>query len=509
MIHVLYAEDDQVIASLVGSCFSRFGAKAVLQVVPTGQACLDRMAKGGVDVLLLDLELPDINGLQILGQLAVRGDLTPVIMVSGRGQTDLAVKALRAGAIDCVDKGSPQFLQIVELVTRVHERRLAAAVSSPAAADRPEKYRVWLIEESAEVAAAIAGFFSKNAPQLELTVLATADHLNRRLREGVAADAVLIGDAPGGADPFDVLRKLRSAVPDLPVILLAARNDAEAAVAAFKLGARDYLLRTGDYLSQLVFSVSHALRRAELARHNAQLSRELAAVNRSLEAQVETRTAELRALSLRLLRVQEEERRHIAQELHDQIGQMLTGLKLQLEAAAREAQPAVRSRLEETLGLANDLLGRTRALTLQLRPRLLDDLGLQPAIEWHLELFQRQTGIAVAGEFSLPAGRLPGELETTIFRVVQEALTNVARHSACKSANVAIIAAESHILVEITDRGRGFPLDEVRAKSHSLGLAGMTERVQLAGGKIEIFSSPGQGTRVHASFLRPDPAPAP
>src|SRR5476649_399682 len=156
MIHVLYAEDDRVIASLVGSCFSRFGAKAVLQVVPTGQACLDRMAKGGVDVLLLDLELPDINGLQILGQLAVRGDLTPVIMVSGRGQTDLAVKALRAGAVDCVDKSSPQFLQIVELVTRVHERRLAAAVSSPAAADRPEKYRVWLIEESAEVAAAIA-----------------------------------------------------------------------------------------------------------------------------------------------------------------------------------------------------------------------------------------------------------------------------------------------------------------------------------------------------------------
>ena len=333
--------------------------------------------------------------------------------------------------------------------------------------------------------------------------------MDQRLRAGLVADAVLIGAPPGGADPFDLLRKLRSAIPDLPVILLVARNDADAAVAAFKLGARDYILRTGDYLSQVVFSVSHALRRAELARHNAHLTRELAAVNRSLEAQVETRTGELHALSLRLLRVQEEERRHIAQELHDQIGQMLTGLKLQLEAAALEAHPAVRSRLDEALGLAKDLLGRTRELTLQLRPRLLDDLGLQPAIEWHLELFQRQTGIAVAGDYSLPPGRLPSELETTIFRVVQEALTNVARHSGCTSANVTIMAAEAHILVEITDRGRGFDLEKVRARSHSLGLAGMSERVQLAGGKIEIFSNPGKGTRVHASFLLPDPVPPP
>jgi signal transduction histidine kinase len=279
-------------------------------------------------------------------------------------------------------------------------------------------------------------------------------------------------------------------------------------VAAFKLGAQDYILRTGEYLAEVVFSLSHGLRRTELARRNAQLSRELAAVNRSLEAQVETRTAELHALSLRLLRVQEDERRNIAQELHDQIGQMLTGLKLQLEAAAPEASPAVKDKLLDALGLARELLSRTRELTLQLRPRLLDDLGLQPALEWHLELFQRQTGIAAAGEFSLPAARLPGELETTIFRVVQEALTNVARHSGGASAHVTVVADETQILVEITDRGRGFELERVRAKSVSLGLAGMSERVILAGGKIELFSSPGKGTRVHASFPRPEAAPA-
>jgi signal transduction histidine kinase len=253
-----------------------------------------------------------------------------------------------------------------------------------------------------------------------------------------------------------------------------------------------------------VFSLSDGLRRTELARRNAQLSHELAAVNRSLEAQVETRTAELHALSLRLLRVQEDERREIARALHDQIGQMLTGLKLQLEAAAAEAKPDVQSRLLESLGLAKELLERTRSMTLQLRPRLLDDLGLQPALEWHLELFQRQTGIAVAGEFSLPPGRLPGELETTIFRVVQEALTNVARHSGSRAANVTVVADDSHILAEVTDRGKGFDLERARAESRSLGLAGMGERVTLAGGKLEVVASPGKGTRIHASFPRPD-----
>jgi signal transduction histidine kinase len=332
--------------------------------------------------------------------------------------------------------------------------------------------------------------------------------MDRRLKAGVVADAVLIGTPPAGDNPFDLLRKLRSQVADLPVILLTGRSDAEAAVAAFTLGAQDYILRTGDYLTQLVFSLNNGLRRTDLARRNAQLSRELAAINRSLEAQVETRTAELHALSLRLLRVQESERRQIAQELHDQIGQMLTGLKLQLEAAAVDAPPAIKGQLLETLVLAKDLLSRTRELTLQLRPRLLDDLGLQPALEWHLELFQRQTGITVAGEFSLPPGRFPTELETTIFRVIQEALTNVARHSGCTTANVTVMGEEAHILVEITDRGRGFDLEKGRAKSDSLGLAGMVERVTLAGGKIELFSSPGQGTRVHALFPRPDPVSA-
>ena len=196
--------------------------------------------------------------------------------------------------------------------------------------------------------------------------------------------------------------------------------------------------------------------------------------------------------------MQEDERRFLARELHDQFGQVLTGLKFQLESA-RRVLPADAA-LGEAFLLADELLRHVRTLTLQLRPHILDDLGLQPALEWHLNLFQRQTKIAVNAEYTLPDRRLPGELETTIFRIVQEALTNVARHSGSSAAHVTVAVDERHALVEITDRGRGFDLERVLAQHESVGLAGLVDRVNLAGGRAEIFSRVGQGTRVHAEF---------
>ena len=165
---------------------------------------------------------------------------------------------------------------------------------------------------------------------------------------------------------------------------------------------------------------------------------------------MQARTGELQALSLRLLRVAgEEERRAISRELHDHLGQLLTGLKFQLEAAQKAAPPALQGALTETLGTSDEMLRYLREMTQQLRPRVLDDLGLVPALEWHANLFTRQTGITVALDVSLPAKRLPGELETVVFRLVQEALTNVARHSGAKTATVTLTTGEGKLLVEI------------------------------------------------------------
>lgn len=499
MIRVLYADDDPNVAAVVRSYFEHFGPDCSLDVVPNGRVCLERMAQGGYDVLLLDLMMPEIDGLHVLGELASRGDPTPVVMVSGHGQNEMAVRALRAGAVDCVDKSTPQFLQVVDIVKRVHAQRQARGVR-PAAPRADARFRVLLAEGSLAVRGSIEQFFRSNAPKFELATAPTPAAFEKFLADGAPADAVIIGPNPGTPSPLDLLRLLHSRVGGRPAVLLSARNDGETAIAAFKLGAQDYILQTQGYLAELVFSLGSILRQADIERQNARLTAELAELNRSLEAQVQKRTAELRELSTRLLRIQEDERRAIARELHDQVGQMLTGLKFQLEAAVKVAGDEARPKLNEALVTSGDLLRHVRELTQLYRPRILDDLGLQPALEWHASLFARQTGVQVALDFSLPPERLPGEIETVVFRFVQEALTNVARHAGTDKAAVTVTTDGRQLIIEVTDRGKGFDVETVARRRESIGLAGLRERVQLAGGRFEIFSKTGQGTRVQAEI---------
>lgn len=507
MIRALYAEDDPNVAGIVRSYVEHFAPDWQLEIVPNGTRCLERMAVGGYDILLLDLVLPDTDGLQILGELARRNDPTPVVMVTGHGQTELAVRALRAGAADCVDKTSPQFLQLVDIVKRVQQRHAEARAKRPATASLPGRHPVLLIEGSVALAANIRDFFASHAPQFDLSVASSTEELKQFFTLGAPAHAVVIGPTPPNTKPLEVLRQLHSNAAHIPALLVSARSDGETAVAAFKLGAQDFLLQKPDYLTELVFSLNSVLRRADTERRNAELQKELETLNRSLEAQVIARTRELQALSLRLLRIQEDERRAIARELHDEIGQLLTGLKLQLDAGLKAAgDTPLRTHFAEAHATASSLLEHVRILTQQYRPRVLDDLGLQPAIEWHLKQFAKQTGIEVDFAADLPAERLPSELETVVYRIVQEALTNIARHAQTKQAAIAITHEEKQLIVEISDRGRGFDLTAALAKTDSLGLAGLRERVNLAGGRIEIHSAPGQGTRITAEFPLPTPA---
>jgi signal transduction histidine kinase/CheY-like chemotaxis protein len=513
MIRALYAEDDPNVAGIVRSYIEHFAPDWQLEIVPNGTECLNRMAIGGYDILLLDLVLPDTDGLQILGELARRNDTTPVVMVTGHGQTELAVRALRAGAADCVDKTSPQFLQLVDIVKRVQERH-AEDKRRPASAPLPGTHPVMLIEGSNAVANDLRDFFRSHAPQFDLSVASSIADVDKFFAAGTPAHAIVIGPNPPNTKPLEVLRRVHSHANHVPALIVSSRSDGETAVAAFKLGAQDFILQKPDYHTELVFSLNSVLRRAETERQNARLTKELETLNRSLEAQVIQRTRELQALSLRLLRIQEDERRAIARELHDEVGQLLTGLKLQLESAQKAAgDTPLRTQIAEAMATASNLLEHVRILTQQYRPRVLDDLGLQPALEWHARQFTKQTGIAVALDVSLPAGgRLPGELETVAYRIIQEALTNAARHSQAKLVSItAATTDDKKLIVEISDRGRGFDVTKALARTDSLGLAGLRERVNLAGGRIEIYSRPGEGTRISTEFPLPsaDHPPAP
>ncbi|MEO6244739.1 MAG: response regulator [Opitutaceae bacterium] len=514
MMRVLYAEDDPQIAELVRLNFARHNADCTLEVVDSGRGCLAAMESGAYSVLMVDLVMPDLTGLQVLGALSARNDRTPVIMVSGHGQHELAVRALRAGAADCIDKNSPEFRRIPEIVQRLHARRKPPAFTPP----RPARdHRVLLIDPSEDECRAIIQFLATHAPRLRVVPGSTAD-LARLIGGESAFEAVVLGHNVERGAQLDALRQLRACEGHFPAIVIAQTGDTETTIAAFKLGAHDYLLAGPDWLTELVFSLNNALQRADTERLNARLTEELATINRSLADQVAVRTRELeheivvrreaeqraeetstrlRALSSRLLQVQEDERRSLAQELHDQIGQLLTGLRFQLEAA-QVAAPS--PPLTDALGVTSELLRGVRELSLQLRPRLLDDLGLKPALEWQTRLFQHQTGIEVELELTLPAQRLAAELETTVFRMVQEALTNVARHSGAQRAEVTVSADDTSLQVEIADRGRGFATAEALGRHDSLGLAGLAERVRLAGGTFDLFSQAGQGTRLHAEF---------
>jgi len=205
----------------------------------------------------------------------------------------------------------------------------------------------------------------------------------------------------------------------------------------------------------------------------------------------------LQGLSGRLMEVQEAERRHLARELHDEIGQLLTGLRLTLDLP-EPPSPAMGERLEQARGLVEELLDRVRALSLDLRPSILDDLGLLPALLGHVERYTSQTKVHVRLEHHGLDQRFEPETETGVYRIVQEALTNVARHSGVDEVTVRLWATHDVLGVQVEDHGRGFDPDTVLGNGGSGGLAGLRERAALLSGHLTVETKPGGGVRLTA-----------
>jgi PAS domain S-box-containing protein len=211
-------------------------------------------------------------------------------------------------------------------------------------------------------------------------------------------------------------------------------------------------------------------------------------------------TDRLQALSRRLLEVQEEERRHLARELHDEVGQTLTGLGLILNPSADVTTDAARAGFQQARALVDNLLKTVRQLSFDLRAAELDQLGLLPGLLAHFERYSQQTGALVNFKHQGVDGRFAPEVETTAYRIVQEALTNVARHAGVVVVCVRVWAAADTLNIQVEDRGRGFDLEAVLRTARSGGLPGMQERVTLLGGLLTIESRPGAGTQITAEL---------
>ncbi len=259
-----------------------------------------------------------------------------------------------------------------------------------------------------------------------------------------------------------------------------------------RLAAGDLSVRTGlapshDELGQLTRAFDHMVQTLE---------------QRELERK--RASQKLQLLSHRLVEVQETERRHIARELHDEIGQSLTATEINLQAALQlPGNAAMERRLEDSIQAVERVLEQVHDLSLSLRPSMLDDLGLEPALRSYTQRQSELTGMKAEFRAEPLDSRLDPVIETECFRVAQEALNNVVRHARAKNVTVALARRNGHLHLSVRDDGIGFNVASLReeaVRGASLGLLSMEERAALAGGGIQFHSNPGTGTEVQAWF---------
>jgi signal transduction histidine kinase len=204
-----------------------------------------------------------------------------------------------------------------------------------------------------------------------------------------------------------------------------------------------------------------------------------------------------RSLTRRLIEQQEDERAALARELHDQLGQSLVAVSLNLELMKSELPPAASARVPESLRVIQQMIDQVRTLAFKLRPTMLDELGLVRALRLLVVRHGERSGVAVIFNATPSDARAPLDIETTCFRIAQEALSNVARHASARRIEVSLTAEDGTLELTVRDDGIGFKVDAMRS---GLGLVGMAERAALAGGSLTIQSVPGAGTSVRARF---------
>ncbi|HXG49654.1 MAG TPA: PAS domain-containing protein, partial [Methylomirabilota bacterium] len=232
------------------------------------------------------------------------------------------------------------------------------------------------------------------------------------------------------------------------------------------------------------------------------------------EAEISRSREQLRLLAAHLQSIREEERTRIAREIHDELGQMLTGLKMDLAWMERrlaagslaDSQAVLVDKCRSMADLLDRMVKSVRKIAAELRPGVLDDLGLVPALEWQAREFQTRTGVECHLETRLGVTEIPRDLGTAVFRIFQESLTNVARHAQASRVQASLVADGHALHLVVHDNGRGIT-DAQQANAKSFGLLGMRERAATLGGECHIAGQPGAGTTITVRIPLPPPAP--
>jgi signal transduction histidine kinase len=273
-----------------------------------------------------------------------------------------------------------------------------------------------------------------------------------------------------------------------------------------RLTAATSQIEAGNYAVKVTVDREDEL--GKLARAFNAMTEQVSRAQEGLEQKV-TETADmneqLRGLSAYLQNVREDERIHIAREMHDELGQLLTGFKMDVsllrKRLAGNTDPVVKEKLEYMLMMVDEAVKFVRNLASELRPSILDDLGLISALEWHSREFEKRHNIKVDFRPLVHELTTSSVIATGLFRIFQESMTNVARHSNATHVDVSLGIVNDEIILSIADNGKGF--DPSSSTKKTLGLLGMRERATMLGGRMDILSEPGKGTKIIITIRQP------
>ena len=471
-LKVLIVEDSEPDARLLIRELKRGGYEVEHQRIETAEALKAALADGVWDVVLCDYVLPQFSGDEALRMIRNSGLDLPFIFVSGTIGEEAAVQAMKAGAHDYVMKNN--------LI------RLAAAVER-------ELGEAQIRKESRQAEA----------------MMRLSEHKYRHLFESMRDAAFLVAEGTGkiidvnpqaesllGRTRAEIIgmnqRELYPSQMEPPFLLPPGETiGGEAGSHEVEIVRRDGSTVPTDL----------RLSRLQLEGHNLLLLlfRDIARRRRT-EKELRDSREQLRALAARLQAVREEERTRVAREIHDELGQMLTAIKMDLRWIENDLEQLDDPRLNPLLDKAvaatelTDALARSvQRIAAELRPGILDRLGLVMALTHEAEQFQQRTGIQCRLKLSEDEPLLPAESVTAVFRIFQEALTNVARHARASEVEIELESSPGFIALKICDNGSGIKSDDLLG-GHSLGLLGMQERARHLGGEITFKSGPAGGT---------------
>jgi len=477
-LRLLLLEDAPDDAELTLAALADAGIVCDTECVDSGPAFELAFQAGRYDVVVADYHLHGYTGLDALAHVRRADVLQPFILVSGALGEERAVDALRAGATDFVLKDN--LLRLPGVVTRALEevRLRRQHLATQQALELSERRYRAIVEDQQELI-------------IRMQPDSTVNFVN-------GAYCRYFGYQPDQVRGRPILESMASENRE------ALRRDLAGITPLAPSFERESLVRHASGEKRWLHWSGRGVfdGRGVLAEVQA-VGRDVTELRRAMD-ELGAARERLQGLSRRLLEVQESERKSLARELHDDIGQALTALKLNLEALLRGRGGAANGvRVREALETTQHTLERVRQLSLSLRPLQLDDLGLAAALRSHLDRQAALGGFVPHPEIADFPARLPPEVETACFRVAQEAVNNIVRHARARNVWLQLALEGGRLALGVRDDGVGFDVEAAQRRAalgESLGVVSMSERAALAGGELRIESASGRGTTVRAEF---------